>query len=111
MLVNGKNPNHFTENDIAEIQKVIVREPQKTGSPSIKKLNGEFSRQLLALIQSRTSQQLLQTNRENNKTVENPSFVCSKCKKNVKSRGTYCSAGNHWIHYHSERLTSHEIEQ
>ena len=56
MLVNGKNTGKFIDTDMKEVQKIINRELQKTGNPSLKKLNDEFSVQIQTLMQNRTVQ-------------------------------------------------------
>ena len=111
MLVNGKNTGKFIDTDMKEVQKIINRELQKTGNPSLKKLNDEFSVQIQTLMQNRTVQRASEPIRQSLKPIEYSDHTCPKCKKNVKSRGTFCTAGNHWIHYNCERLKTHEIEQ
>ncbi|CAG2193576.1 unnamed protein product [Mytilus edulis] len=34
---------------------------------------------------------------------------CLKCKRNVQTKGVYCSAGEHWIHYRCARLKDADI--
>ena len=49
---------------------------------------------------------------DRNKTeiqVDEEDIKCIKCKKNCKSRGSFCSYGSHWVHYNCERLTKEEI--
>ena len=62
-------------------------------------------------MQNRTVQRASEPIRQSLKPIEYSDHTCPKCKKNVKSRGTFCTAGNHWIHYNCERLKTHEIEQ
>jgi len=46
--------------------------------------------------------------RENNNIED---ITCTKCKKNYRIRSTYCSKGNHWVHYRCLKLTTQEIQQ
>ena len=36
--------------------------------------------------------------------------MCTKCKRNIQSKAVFCDTGNHWIHYHCERLNKSDIE-
>ena len=36
--------------------------------------------------------------------------ICIKCKRNIQSKAVFCDKGNHWIHYHCERLSKADIE-
>ncbi|CAC5377150.1 MLL4 [Mytilus coruscus] len=40
--------------------------------------------------------------------IKNPE-ECLKCKRKCLSRSVWCSRGNHWIHYHCEKLKSEMI--
>ncbi|CAC5412013.1 unnamed protein product [Mytilus coruscus] len=40
--------------------------------------------------------------------IKNPE-ECLKCKRKCLSRSVWCSKGNHWIHYHCEKLKSEMI--
>ena len=40
-----------------------------------------------------------------------PDNICPKCKRTLHSRGALCEAGNHWFHYHCDRLTETEIKR
>ncbi|CAC5363185.1 MLL4 [Mytilus coruscus] len=43
-----------------------------------------------------------------NNDIRNPE-ECLKCKRKSLSRSVWCSKGNHWIHYHCEKLKSEMI--
>jgi hypothetical protein len=34
---------------------------------------------------------------------------CYKCRKNGKTCSTYCTVGEHWIHYKCEKLNPEQI--
>ena len=34
-----------------------------------------------------------------------PDNTCPKCKRTLHSRSALCEVGNHWVHYHCDRLT------
>ena len=36
---------------------------------------------------------------------------CPKCRKSCRTRSTYCTTGNHWVHYKCQKLTPVEIRQ
>jgi predicted RNA-binding Zn-ribbon protein involved in translation (DUF1610 family) len=36
---------------------------------------------------------------------------CPKCGKSCRTRSTYCTTGNHWVHYKCQKLTPVEIRQ
>ena len=38
-------------------------------------------------------------------------IICTKCKRACKTRAAVCQIGNHWIHYHCDRLSSDEIDR
>ena len=46
--------------------------------------------------------------RENNSQKEED-VRCLGCKRPTKSRGAYCEAGSHWIHYFCGKLTESDI--
>ena len=35
---------------------------------------------------------------------------CLICSKTCRTRGTFCDAGNHWVHYSCDKLTENEIK-
>ncbi|CAC5404121.1 unnamed protein product [Mytilus coruscus] len=43
-----------------------------------------------------------------NNDIKNPE-ECLKCKRKCLPRSVWCSKGNHWIHYHCEKLKSDMI--
>ena len=38
-------------------------------------------------------------------------MTCLRCKWPTKSRGAYCEAGSHWIHYFYDKLTELDIDR
>ena len=38
-------------------------------------------------------------------------ITCTRCKRSCKTRAAVCQVGNHWIHYHCDRLTTYEIDR
>ena len=44
-------------------------------------------------------------------TSSSSSINCIKCKKNSKTKSTYCTGGgHHWVHYNCEKWSNKEIE-
>ena len=39
-----------------------------------------------------------------------PDNTCPKCDRTLHSRGAFYEVGNHWVHYHCDRLTESEIK-
>ena len=44
-------------------------------------------------------------------TKEEEDVTCLGCKRQTKSRGAYCEAGSHWIHYFCDKLTESDIDR
>ena len=40
-----------------------------------------------------------------------PDNICPKCDRTLHFRGALCEVGNHWVHYHCDRLTESEIKR
>ena len=36
---------------------------------------------------------------------------CPVCNRNIKSKAAHCETGNHWVHYHCDKLTDVEIHR
>ena len=113
-MVNGKNPELYLDQDFVEIQN-IIKNHQETSSTfmgkscDINKINELIVKQIDSYL----------TNKKTVKTgtpecvpsgTEVEKGSCIKCKKNVKSKSTYCTYGSHWIHYNCERLSQNEIQ-
>ncbi|CAC5414585.1 unnamed protein product [Mytilus coruscus] len=46
--------------------------------------------------------------KQNSETI---SIKCIKCRRNVQTRGVYCTNGKHWIHYRCGHLTEDDIHK
>jgi hypothetical protein len=97
LLVNGKDCEVFIQNEIPNIQTIIVNEVTTIPNFDVNLLNRQLQEQLTHLI--------------NGNKVNNDNIQCSKCTKFCRSRSTYCTSGNHWIHYRCEKLTKDQITQ
>ena len=101
LLVNGKNCSLFRDNDLQKIQDIIDKATFTEQIPNIDKLNSLIAMQINACLK--------QNEPKSPPKIQENDIKCVKCKKNCKSRGTFCTIGSHWVHYNCERLTNEEI--
>ena len=111
-LVNGKSMEQFLNNDLSEIHKIISSVVLNGNQIDLKSLNVLLAQQLTTVLNSMSKSTAKTLDSDSNPQSEVPDDIkCSKCKRNVKSRGIWCASCNHWTHYKCERLSDNEISQ
>ncbi|MES9884384.1 MAG: hypothetical protein ABW185_26350 [Sedimenticola sp.] len=46
-----------------------------------------------------------------NSKQESSNIICNKCNKKCLTRAAVCELGEHWVHYHCDKLTTSEIDR
>ena len=106
LMVNGKKAALFVERDIHEMQKIIKEATCKERNLDLGKLNDFIAKQInkaLSLKQGNVTEGV------KNLPIQEENIKCKKCGKNCRKRSSYCSLGQHWVHYNCERLDEAEI--
>jgi hypothetical protein len=98
ILVNGEGCDTFVQTDIPNIQSIIVREA-KNINLDVELLNQQLQEQLRQLVNGTPTK------------CNSADIQCPKCGKSCRTRSTYCTTGNHWVHYKCQKLTPVEIRQ
>ena len=65
----------------------------------------------LELLNQQLQEQLRQIVNGTPTKCNSADIQCPKCGKSCRTRSTYCTTGNHWVHYKSQKLTPIEIRQ
>ena len=92
----AKTVRFFIQNDIPNIQTTIVNEVKTIPNFDVNLLNRQLQEQLAHLTNGTP-------HKVNNDNIQCPKFC--------RSRSTYCTSGNHWIHYRCGKLTKDQITQ
>ena len=122
LMVNGKCAETFLDRDIHEVQKIVKTATFNDKSLDLGKLNNFIAEQVdkaLTLRQGSPTKfktnPSLQNGKSNKNQKNSPSqdenIKCKKCNKNCRKRSSFCSYGEHWVHYNCERLTDVEIRE
>ena len=74
-------------------------------------LNQIMAHQLQQAIERQSSMVNESTVKKCPRSITDKDNECFKCKRNLKSRATWCDTGMHWIHYNCERLSEEEIRK
>ncbi|KAH3810216.1 hypothetical protein DPMN_138605 [Dreissena polymorpha] len=93
-MVNGKGVQGFIDTDLPELLS-MVQDAQSTCGYSFKYIN--------RILQ-------LEIEKALNKKSEKAYVICPGGNRNCKTKGTFCTFGNHWIHNKCEKLSKSEIE-
>ena len=104
LLVNGKNPENLSDRDIGNIHRYINSTTCNDKKLNVNKLNEILKEQLETVLGNtgnNTSQNTANVRHSND-------IACFKCKKNCRTRSTFCNKGNH---YKCQKLTDTEIQQ
>ena len=109
-LVNGKNVDEFLSTDIPCIHELASNVRLDGKVIDLKMLNQLMAKQLQQAIEARSGN-CDPSRLKCPKSVTDKDNECFKCKRNLKSRATWCDKGEHWIHYNCERLTEDEIRK
>lgn len=111
LLVNGKYISQFITEDFPNIHNTIQHVVLNGNKIDIKSLNEQLETHLNKLKESHAND--ITSSISNNNSSARFAVTdsrCPKCKRNVQTRGVYCSYGQHWIHYICDRLSKSEIE-
>ena len=119
LLVNGKDTSRFINTDLPAIHETIKQVILNGHKVNLQYLNQLLEEQLQKLntnIQQRPDSELISnkideiSKKDDDMEVLHPN-KCKKCKRNVQTRGVFCSLGKHWIHYVCGRLTTDAIDK
>ena len=107
-MINGRGANYFLSNDMVAIHRIIIDSLREEG---IKKLNiDQLNRDLGQQLEQLLNNVDINKMNKNRETVETGDATCPKCNKKCRTRSTYCTAGQHWVHYKCQKLTNQEIQ-
>lgn len=104
LMVNGKNPETFLNNDAENINNLISLATLNGQPVNVTKLNALFAQEI--------QKHLPPKGYNNNKTkaIESVEIkLCTGCNKNVRSKGVLCETYKHWVHYKCEGISPDEI--
>ena len=122
-LLNGKQNSTFIEDHLPVIHQIMCQAVKDQNLGSVASLNEILGSQLQNVLDERTcvndvhytpNRPSAQRTSVLNKPPEPPgregrrkeeNVTCLRCKPPTKSRGAYCEAGSHWIHYFFNKLT------
>ena len=106
LMINGPGANYFLSNDMVAIHRIINDSLRKEGIKklNIDQLNRDLGQQLEQLLNNVDINKM-------NKNRETDDATCPKCNKKCRTRSTYCTAGQHWVHYKCQKLTNQEIQE
>jgi len=109
LMINGTGANYFVSNDIVAIRRIIIDSLREDGIKklNIDQLNRDLGHQLEHLLNNVDINKI----NNNHETVETGDATCPKCNKKCRTRSTYCTAGQHWVHYKCQKLTDQEINE
>ena len=74
-------------------------EKQKNINLDLELLNQQLQKQLRQIVNGTPTK------------CNSADIQCPKCGKSCRTRSTYCTTGNHWVHYKCQKLTPVEIRQ
>ena len=109
LMINGPGANYFLSNDMVAIHRIIIDSLREEG---IKKLNiDQVNRDLGQQLEQLLNNVDINKMNKNHETVETGDTTCPKCNKKCRTRSTYCTDGQHWVHYKCQKLTNQEIQE
>ncbi|CAC5371816.1 unnamed protein product [Mytilus coruscus] len=125
LLVNGEDTDRFMKTDLPNIHNTIKSVVLNGNRVSLQTLNNQLEEQLQQLLIMRNS--TTNPNQDSNINIhhtvihkdtgiskqysETISIKCIKRRRNVQTRGVYCTNGKHWIHYRCGHLTEDDIHK
>ena len=108
-MINGPGANYFLSNDMVAIHRIIIDSLREEG---IKKLNiDQLNRDLGQQLEQLLNNVDINKMNKNHETVETGDTTCPKCNKKCRTRSTYCTDGQHWVHSKCQKLTNQEIQE
>jgi hypothetical protein len=109
LMINGPGANYFLANDMVAIHRIIIDSLREEG---IKKLNiDQLNRDLGHQLEQLLNNVDINKMNKNHETVQTGDTTCPKCNKKCRTRSTYCTDGQHWVHYKCQKLTNQEIQE
>ncbi|CAG2208929.1 unnamed protein product [Mytilus edulis] len=108
LLVNGRDTIRFFTIDLPEIHKTINQVILNGTKVDLQSLNKHLEEQLQKMLEER-QKSVLEPSKTNQLISKIDPAKCLKFKRNVQTKGVYCSAGEHWIHYRCARLKDADI--
>ena len=110
-LVNGKKVDEFLSVDIPKVHELLNNVVLDGKAIDLGALNQIMAHQLQQAIERQSSMVNESTVKKCPRSITDKDNECFKCKRNLKSRATWCDTGMHWIHYNCERLSEEEIRK
>ena len=113
MLLNGRDTQVFVEHDLPEIHHIAQNVKFGGQALNLKALNELFIEQLNKLLAGSTAvhSESTITNMKQIKNLEKEEDIqCLKCNRPCRKKASFCTSGEHWIHYNCEKLSPEEIQ-
>ena len=111
LMINGPGADYVVSNDIIAIHMIIIDSLREEGIKklNIDQLNRDLGQQLEQLLKN-VDINKINKNHEL-RTAETGDATFPKCNKKCRTRSTYCTVGQHWVHYKCQKLTNQEINE
>ncbi|CAG2245584.1 unnamed protein product [Mytilus edulis] len=110
LLVNGKNVSDFIDRDLQNIHNIISSSTSNNTKLNIDDLNAMLREQLTSILNA-NQMKYEEVNSQNTQDKDSDNIACIKCTRNCRTKSTYCSTGNHWVHYRCQNLTQEDITE
>ena len=109
-MINGPGADYFVSNDIVAIHMIIIDSLREEviKKLNIDQLNRDLGHQLEQLLKN-VDINKINKNHEL-RTAKTGDATCPKCNKKCRTRSTYCTVGQHCVHYKCQKLTDQEIQ-
>lgn len=124
ILINGKDIDLFMDEHLPAIHDYMMKPIDAGILTGVRGLNHILQTEMQSLLDQRlkginsvNSQNFKDSEEITGKVVVIDSSPdselprCSVCKRFLRSRGVVCEKGQHWIHYHCDKLTQDEINR
>ena len=109
-MINGPGADYFVSNDIVAIHMIIIDSLREEviKKLNIDQLNRDLGHQIEQLLKNVDINKINKNHEV--RTAETGDATCPKCNKKCRTRSTYCTVGQHWVHYKWQTLTDQEIQ-
>ena len=109
LLINGRNTQHFINNDVIHIHKIMSNTTIQGAKVNVELLNKNLASKLESALESIDHSK---SSLEPTSAISNPHKAvekCHKCNRICKSRAVLCQFG-HWVHYSCDKLSEKDIQ-
>ena len=113
MLLNGRDTQVFVEHDLPEIHHIVQNVKFGGQALNLKALNELFIEQLNKLLAGSTavhSESTITNMKQIKNSEKEEDIQCLKCNRPCRKKASFCTNGEHWIHYNCEKLSPEEIQ-